>query len=205
VIILRIVLLRHGESVANKDRIIQGHADYPLTEKGISEAKDAAKILKSQYGFFDKIYSSDLIRATETARIVSSEFDNIEVIFDNRLREFDLGIFSNRATASLTQEEKDLIDNTYINHDFQIPEGESLNNMKKRISEALNSIINQIDSKSTILIVGHGGTLYHILHHILGVFPETDDWFKNCSINEIVLDDSTNKWILKIFNDKPIC
>lgn len=64
-------LVRHGETDWNVKRIMQGHGDSPLTETGINQAKALAKKLKHTH--FDKIFSSDILRAKRTAEIIAAE------------------------------------------------------------------------------------------------------------------------------------
>ena len=69
-----IVLVRHGESEWNKDNRFCGWVDVALSERGIEEAYEAARLLKkSKYVIFDKVYTSLLKRSTETARIIIDE------------------------------------------------------------------------------------------------------------------------------------
>ena len=53
-----ILMIRHGETEANRDNILQGQCDYPLTEKGLEQAKSVGKVLETKR--FSKVYSSDL-------------------------------------------------------------------------------------------------------------------------------------------------
>ena len=63
----QIVFLRHGESLGNAAGIIQGQADFPLSEKGINQARVLAKYWQDKSRTFDLIISSPLIRAMQTA------------------------------------------------------------------------------------------------------------------------------------------
>ncbi len=68
-----IYFMRHGESTANAKRIIAGHADAPLTKKGIEQAHMAGRDIVRQKLTFDLIFSSPLKRALDTAHIVAGE------------------------------------------------------------------------------------------------------------------------------------
>ena len=65
-----LVLLRHGESIWNKENRFTGWMDVDLTEKGIQEAKQAGKILKKEGYTFDAAFTSVLKRAIRTLWIV---------------------------------------------------------------------------------------------------------------------------------------
>ena len=69
-----VVLIRHGESEWNKDNRFCGWVDVALSQKGIEEAYDSAKLLKeSGFQKFDTVHTSQLKRSTETARIIVEE------------------------------------------------------------------------------------------------------------------------------------
>src|SRR4051812_27964306 len=66
---LRIYLARHGESAANAAKVLAGHTDVPLTEKGRQQARELAEILRGVQ--LDAVYSSTLSRSRETALIAA--------------------------------------------------------------------------------------------------------------------------------------
>ena len=84
----KIILVRHGESMANAKKMSQGKQDEwidtHLSEKGIEEAEKVALRLKKEK--IDVIYSSDLKRAKETAETIN-KFHNVKIKFDDRLRD----------------------------------------------------------------------------------------------------------------------
>jgi probable phosphoglycerate mutase len=84
-----IYLIRHGQTDWNLERRIQGHTDIPLNDKGKSDAEKAAEEISQLK--IDKIISSDLQRAKETAKIIAECFKRCPIIFDNRLREISFG------------------------------------------------------------------------------------------------------------------
>lgn len=68
----QLVLLRHGQSLWNRDKVFTGWSDVPLTPKGVQEAKWAARLLKEAGYTFDMCFTSVLERSTESLRIVMS-------------------------------------------------------------------------------------------------------------------------------------
>ena len=89
---MKVILVRHCESIANSKGIHQGQrVDTSLSEKGKEQARKVARALKDEK--IESIYSSDLKRAMETAQEIA-KFHNIKVISDKRLREFDSGDFT---------------------------------------------------------------------------------------------------------------
>ena len=78
-----ILLARHGETDWNRERRIQGHTDRPLTDEGRTQASVLAEELDRDPP--DAVYSSDLVRAHETARIVANRF-GLDVVVLPELR-----------------------------------------------------------------------------------------------------------------------
>ncbi|MBF0385377.1 MAG: 2,3-diphosphoglycerate-dependent phosphoglycerate mutase [Candidatus Omnitrophica bacterium] len=72
---IKVVLLRHGESVWNKENRFTGWTDVDLSEKGISEAKEAGRVLKKEGFAFDVAYTSVLKRAIRTLWLALDEMD----------------------------------------------------------------------------------------------------------------------------------
>ena len=89
----KLVLLRHGESVWNKENLFTGWTDVDLSEKGKAEAKEAGRVLKEQGYTFDLAFTSVLKRAIRTLWIALDEMDLmwIPVIRDWRLNERHYG------------------------------------------------------------------------------------------------------------------
>src|SRR3989338_6822148 len=73
---IKLVLLRHGESVWNKENKFTGWTDVDVSEKGAEEAHEAGKVLKKEGYVFDLAYTSTLLRATKTLKIVLKEMKN---------------------------------------------------------------------------------------------------------------------------------
>ena len=83
-----IYLIRHGQTVKNKENVLQGRSNSPLNEAGKQQAKAAREKLKEAGVSFDKVYTSPLIRAVQTAEIIAGD---VPLIVDDRLIEMDYG------------------------------------------------------------------------------------------------------------------
>jgi len=86
---MQLFLVRHGETIENKESIIQGHMPGKLSLKGIKQTEQIAERLKIEN--FDYIYSSDLARAADTAKTIAKFHPNSNMIFTKNLREQNLG------------------------------------------------------------------------------------------------------------------
>ncbi len=106
----KIVLLRHGESIWNKENRFTGWTDVPLSDKGIQEARDAGRLLREWGYTFDVAYTSVLKRAIKTLWIVLEEMDLmwIPVVGSWRLNERHYGALQglNKAEAALEMGEE---------------------------------------------------------------------------------------------------
>lgn len=201
---MKFYLVRHGQSEANLHRIIAGHGKYPLTDQGKEQAKSLGQDFLKKGIKFDAVYSSDIVRASETVNIICNEIDFKNIIFDKRLREGDAGVFEGKYADSLTEDENEFLESTMnANMDVKVPDGESNLDMTIRIKEAFLEMIADNQENSTILIVGHGGTLYHILIRVLNLLPEKlDEWFKSCQLNIIERDSAEDNWKITMFNNE---
>lgn len=85
---MQIYIIRHGQTIKNKEKVLQGRSNAPLNQQGIGQARSAARYFRQQQICFDRVYSSPLQRSIQTAKIVSGQTD---IILDERLLEMDYG------------------------------------------------------------------------------------------------------------------
>ncbi len=203
---MRFILSRHGQSEDNVFKIISGHGAAPLTDLGREQAKSLGQKLLESRIKFDAVYSSDLKRAAETATIICNELGIKEINFDKRLREGDAGVFTGRLYADLTEEEQEFLDSLMrVDMDIKIPDGESNLDNTIRIKEIFFEIVEKNSENSTILIVGHGGTLYHLLIKVLDLLPsKLEEWFGHCMQNILERDSQDDAWKVTMFNNKKL-
>jgi len=148
----KIYLVRHGQTQWNKEGRFQGRLNSPLTQKGKLQAQKNGEKLKKYIDKDIKVYASPLGRAKETAFIICDELniDRDKIIFDNRIIEFDYGVFEGRERDEVkeTKEFKDREANKWY---YQIENGESYEIVQKRVKEFLEEI-KEIDK---VLIIAH--------------------------------------------------
>ncbi len=94
-----IYIIRHGQTELNIRNALQGRSDHPLNETGIRQAEEAAKRLKGIS--FDIVYSSPLIRAVQTAKILAPDR---EPVIDERLIEMEYGPYEGKSLRELGPE-----------------------------------------------------------------------------------------------------
>lgn len=150
-----IYIVRHGETSWNTYKILQGHKPIELNERGREKARFLAEKVKNLE--FDRIISSDLLRARETAEIINEQV-NKEIIYDSRLRSVDYGNLEGRYIPDITPEEWRIYNST--------PEkfgAESVESVYNRIKSLFDDLVKTDES---VLIVAHGGALRVISYYI---------------------------------------
>ncbi|MDY3675692.1 MAG: alpha-ribazole phosphatase [Catenibacterium mitsuokai] len=164
--IMRLYLIRHGETALNAKGCYYGRTDAVLSEKGISQARYLKEILKEVS--FDYIVASPLVRAYNTAQIVMEEREQ-EIFGDRRLMEQDFGIFEGMTYKEIQSNYPKELD--AWNEEFstyRIPKGESFADVRSRTEDFLRDIPSGRESKGEkMLIAAHKGTLGHLLAAML--------------------------------------
>jgi probable phosphoglycerate mutase len=178
----RLILVRHGETVWNLERRMQGHLDSELTASGRAQAAALAMRLKRYAP--RAVYSSDLGRALETAQVIAAACC-LSVDTDVRLRERALGVLE-----GLTQPEAEALvpqawrGFTRGGPDFVIPNGESARQRFDRNLAALGEIAARHPG-ACVVVVAHGGTLNTAFRACTGMPLDTPRTFAlpNAGIN----------------------
>lgn len=190
---MELYIIRHGETIWNKAGKIQGYSDIPLNENGRSLAKTTGKALENVY--FDKIFSSPLIRAYETAQLIRGN-RNIEIETREELKEIGFGIME----GSLYEEEMGNMESPiykFFNHpdEYVPPEGgETIEHLCKRAADFLEDKILPLEkSCERVLIVAHGAMNKAMLTYVKKL-EKKDFWSgnfqKNCAVTIIEIKDS---------------
>ncbi len=161
-------IVRHGETVWNTQEILQGHMDSSLTEKGLDQAKEIARMFKDIP--FVAVFSSDSLRAHRTAEIISLEH-KLVVKTTQLLREKCFGQYEGKKVAVYLEELKDLLkkfdqlsENEQFKHKIQ-PDIESDAEVVTRFITFLREIAVGYAGK-TVLVVTHGGMMRSVLMHL---------------------------------------
>ena len=200
---LQVYLVRHGETVWNAERRIQGQSDSPLTEKGEQQAWQVGERVK--HLGITHIIASDLGRTRRTAEIIADAC-GCSVTLDARLRELNMGVLEKRPLDGLTTEEEQwraaLVNGT---EGGRIPEGESMTEMATRMHAALNACLD-LPAGSRPLLVSHGMALGSLVSTILGLsaYAERRLRLRNCSISRVDYQQSAwlaEGWIVETAGD----
>lgn len=169
-----ILLIRHGQSEWNKLNLFTGFKNIELSEQGIDEANKAGQNFKNLNIKFDIVFTSELKRAQETAKIILKNLDQWDylyeeekIITDIKLNERDYGDLTGlnkKETADKFGEEQ--VHKWRRGYSDQPPNGESLEDVVRRVKiyfeESINPAIQSADNNN-ILIAAHGNSLRALL------------------------------------------
>lgn len=138
---IEIVYYVHGTTIDNESKLATGWDQMPLSSKGVKQTQKAALQVNSNE--YDVIYSSDLVRAIESAKILFANRKN-EIKIDQRLRECNYGVFTKKANIELAYKEH--IEEPFLG-------GESLEDVEKRMRDFLKELA--LSNYKKIAIVSH--------------------------------------------------
>ncbi|MEJ8279304.1 histidine phosphatase family protein [Pseudonocardia spirodelae] len=168
----RLTLLRHGQTEYNATGRMQGHLDTRLTDAGMAQAAAAAPLLAGCR--FDRIVTSDLTRAHDTATTVAAA-TGLPLSVDKRLRETHLGDWQGRTVADIEAEDPGAIAAWRSDPRFTPPGGESRVDVVARsmpvVTELDTEFTDDPDERS-VLLVAHGGMIAGLVCGLLDL-PES--------------------------------
>jgi len=155
---LKLILVRHGETLWNREKRIQGISDIELSERGIQQVENLAKSLQDEK--IDAMLASPLKRAYQTASIIN-QFHNLAIESVPDLQELDQGDLEGIRFSELMEEhplllEKWLKDPTSV----AIPNGETLSDLQERAWSVIEGVMK---SGKNTLVASHGLTIMTIL------------------------------------------
>jgi 2,3-bisphosphoglycerate-dependent phosphoglycerate mutase len=200
--IYRITFLRHGESVGNAEDRFQGHADFPLTGKGRSQARALAERWRDEGVTFDRCIASPLLRACQTAEIVSGVL-RIPMELDADWMEIDNG-----RVSGLTPEQAEQVS---PRPDFMTPythfgeTGESRWELFLRAGRAIQHILDR--RPGNYLVAAHGGVLNMAMYAVLGIPVQADSGgarflFHNTTFATFTYEPERHNWRMLNFDDR---
>jgi len=185
---MQLILIRHGETLWNKDGRVQGSSDIELSEEGIRQARLLAFSLKSQK--IEAIHTSPLRRAVQTAQIIN-EHHSLAIQNHPGLIEMNQGDFEGLSFKELMAEKKDFLKKWISNPaEVKMPNGESLAELQDR---AWHTIQKVVATGENALVVSHNFTIAAILCRL-----------RDISLNEFrrVCVDTASKTVVLFGKDK---
>mgnify|MGYP000448881861 FL=1 len=198
---IKLVLVRHGQSEWNLENRFTGWTDVELTEQGMKEAKEAGIALREQGFHFDLAYTSVLKRAEHTLDLILKEMgeENIEIKRNWRLNERHYGALQGlnkdetkekygaeqvllwRRSTNVRPPELDVTDPRYPGNDpkykdlteDELPKTENLIDTIKRVTQYWNSDIEKsLKEGKNVIIVAHGNSLRGLMKYLDNISDE---------------------------------
>ncbi len=186
----RLILVRHGETVSNRDRLMTGRIDTPLTAKGRKQARRAASRIACDFGKVDRIYASPLTRTMETARPLSRK-TGVRPVREPLLIETNFGAWEGKKKEELSLDEGW---KTYTADPFHytFPEGESPQDVRSRALSFLSELRSS-DGWESAVVFSHYTPVAFIVLEILGMADGARAPFRidNGSLTVIALDEKS--------------
>lgn len=166
-------LMRHGETLFNKQKRVQGWCDSPLTETGIAQAKQARDYFQRQGILFDRAYSSTQERATDTLRLITDlPYQQLK-----GLKEMNFGIFESQPELLLPK----FRPGSSSFEDLLVPYGgEDIDQVGQRVYDTITETLAK-EQAQTNLMVSHGAALYGLVLKLELELPRNFR-FGNCAI-----------------------
>ena len=188
---MELYIVRHGETEWNKKKLLQGSTDIPLSDNGRLLARVSGEALADTP--FDRIYSSPLKRAYETACLFRGD-QPVEIIRDDRLRELCFGEYEGQNMSELLADP-----NGTFQYFFQQPQlyqapphGETLEHLCERAASFMEEVILPLQSQChRVMIVAHGACnkalMTYVKKHDISQFW-SGGLQKNCNVILLTLD-----------------
>lgn len=179
--------VRHGETDWNVAKKIQGTTDVPLNENGLRQARELADKLVTQGYNIDRAYTSPQVRAQATAQTAAMAM-GIECIPIEDLRELDLGDWEgdNWPNIEKCYGEIYYFWNSHRRY-TKIPNGESYNDLLRRIFKALEYIMKH--ETGNVLVVSHSAIMFSLQCYLAGLCMDDETMLsfraKNAEIVEV--------------------
>ena len=198
---IKVYIIRHGETDGNKNGVLQGWTDEPLNDKGRELVVKTAETLANIK--FDKVFSSPLCRAVETAEIILKYNNNPhpQIIHDDRIKEISFGGWEGLGISSdnfnIPSDDFDMFyKNPFMFCNAQ--NGESCKQVCERTAKFYHELINEPDNDNkTLLIITHGFACRALLQQ---VYTNKEDFWHgqvppNCSVNIVEINDGKSRLI----------
>ena len=187
-----LILIRHGETVWNSQQRMQGHSNSDLSEEGRAQIESLGQWMKNVS--FDHIYSSDSLRARQTAEAIT-KYSGHTLKIDQRLREKNLGVFEGLTTEEAKERHPEIFRLfKTAGSNYVIDEGESTQQLLDRALEFIEEIrLMHLDKR--VVLVTHGGVVRVLIKHTLGLSVGSPTRFliKNTGLFRLVWNE---KWLV---------
>ncbi|NJO44011.1 MAG: histidine phosphatase family protein [Cyanobacteria bacterium CRU_2_1] len=217
---LKLLFIRHAQSIGNQQKRMQGQGEFELSEEGKSQAEKLAQRLLAESWHPSCVYSSPLKRAAQTTEILLARFlmeplpamisdlingeidssvqvlakpfhSSIVVQYADELKEFQNGIFKGLTWAEAKAQFPDLCDRLEHSLDWiQIPDAESLLEARSRARQFIHTLLERHADGEQVWIVTHSWILQHLIAELMGCDRSWRIHARNTALFEFWVDRS---------------
>ncbi len=180
---MKLLMIRHGQTDANKNEIVYGHLDLPINEEGAKQVEIMAEQLSAHH--VDVIYASPQTRTRQTAEVVSAKL-NLPIVYKDELVERDFGSLNGQSWKDILEKygpdyrHRDFRQE-YDYHEFG---GEDVADVKKRLRVFLDFVKQTHTDDQVILVITHAGIIRLMYHEYIDV---TEKDLDNETIHEFIV------------------
>ncbi len=188
---VKILLIRHGQSDGNVKRVFCGRVDYPLTSAGIEQGSETCKYIYSEYKVCG-VYSSELVRAKQTVAKIS-ELTGIPVKPMAEFNEIYGGKWEDETVPFIAE---------HFPEDYMVWEknvgaarptgGESFEELKTRLMQGLNKVVRECEGKDGVAVIATHGGVIRTAQCVLSELPLSEmkniPWVNNASVTTIAFE-----------------
>lgn len=188
---------RHGQTTLNAKKSFRGRLDPPLDSKGLSQAEDAADALKNDNIKVERVVSSPLLRAVQTADAIAEAY-NLPVVQDRGLISWNVGFLGGK----LKEDFQELLEYFIENKKSVIPDGESLDDLEQRTYEFFDK---ELRSDKLTCFVTHNSNIVCLQNQIEGNtsgIPESDEVSVKPGGTMGIYVDDTGKYTVEVLFGK---
>jgi broad specificity phosphatase PhoE len=199
---VQLTLVRHGQSTANRDGILQGRYDSPLSDLGRLQAAQLGAWFCRQKTVLDAVYSSPLTRARDTAQLVTEQLGRPPVVIEPDLAEIHAGQMQEKTGPVLRRDFPTFYQRGIEGlGDYSEFGGESYDDVQRRVSRVLGSLAERHrDGEQRVLLVSHGGFLFQLAKALIcSPVPRVLFLrFSNCSATRLNVRERRGTYIAEI-------
>lgn len=196
---MELTLVRHGQSTANRDGLLQGRYDAPLSDLGRRQAEQLGAWFRERGMRFDAIYSSPLRRAADTARLIAAQLAQTDILDEPDLAEIHVGAMQEKPRDVLRRDFASVyakgIDGL---GDYSDAGGESYADVQERVQRCIARLRERHQSgEQRLLLVSHGGLLFQLAKALIShpvpraVFVR----FSNCSATRVTFRERRGSYV----------
>jgi 2,3-bisphosphoglycerate-dependent phosphoglycerate mutase len=170
---MHLLMIRHAESVGNREYRMQGRVDYGLSQQGVEQAHVLGQFLANSTWKPTHIYTSSLQRAVHTTEILrdywATREETAPITLWPNLQEVRNGVLEGLTWAEAQVKHPDLCTSLIASTDWvPIPGAETLKAVRDRADEVLQTLLNRHQNEDRVWIVSHGGFLQYLVAAVLG-------------------------------------